>query len=846
MRFAQAHKTTSYLMVAAAFGALVTGGTVSPLTALLGFTGMITSWFWEPPRVKFERWQLAWTIASLLVLAMSVTLAFASGDILGTGADFLVWLVIVKAFNRRAARDWQQLYLLSFLMLVAGSVINTDLTYGVFFLIFVVAATWALILFHLRREMEDNFLLKHADDHSERVEVRRILESRRIVDRRFFVGTGAVSIGVFFLSAVIFLAIPRVGVGFFWKSRGGLNLIGFSDGSRLGGHGRLKSDSTVVMRVKVDGAYEGRDAPYLHWRGVAFDDYRDGAWSRSPNAPRTQEQPASPSRGRLRFFLDYDRDERTSAEIDEELGGAMHQDVWLEPLDSDVLFGASMPEAFEGEAPLTGARPRPEGDKNDATVVMRVEIASRYGGREAPELHWRGVAFDHYEHGQWSRRREAPATAQTLEESPTHDRRFLLWDGPQLTSAAIDDLATRLVRQDIWLDPLESDVLFGATAPRIVQYTHTLRPRKLLAERNDEIRLDHGSTIHYTVWSQLQPPPPDALRAASGPLPAGYEAYTRVPDQITLRTRMKAIEITAGKTNDYDKAVAIRDYLIKNMTYTLDLADPGDQEPIDFFLFDRKAGHCEYFASAFVILARAAGLPARDVNGFLGGEWNEYDDYIAVRAGDAHSWAEVYFPGQGWVTFDATPPSLVDELGRGGTGILARISRFFDTLRFHWTKWVVEYDLYQQLALFRSIGHGLSVAGKAVKAGIVAAVRWNGRHWPVPLALAAILAALLARRLRRRAGGSLAVARTHRARGPIAAAYAAALHRLARRGHPRDPAATPRELARDLAARGVPGAAELGELTELYYRAEWGGDAPAAAVARAGELRRAIEAALQR
>jgi len=99
--------------------------------------------------------------------------------------------------------------------------------------------------------------------------------------------------------------------------------------------------------------------------------------------------------------------------------------------------------------------------------------------------------------------------------------------------------------------------------------------------------------------------------------------------------------------------------------------------------------------------------------------------------------------------------------------------------------------------------------------------------------------------VRRRLASPLAAARARpRSRSPIAAAYAAVLARLARRGHPRDPAATPRELASQLVARGVPGADHLRELTELYYNAEWGGDAPAAAVARALELRRAIEAAL--
>src|SRR4051794_21613562 len=476
MRFAVAHKVASYLMVGCAYFALVAGGGVAPPIAIGGLVGLVASWWWEPPLIRIERWSLWWTIGSLVALVYSVLTAVVSADFLDVGAQFLIWLIVAKGFNRRAARDWQQMYLLAFLMLVAGSVLNPDLTYGICFLGFVVASTWALTLFHLRREMEDNLLVKHAADRaSERVEVRRILESRRIVNGRFFLGTGALSFGVFLGAALVFLALPRIGVGFFLKGRNGLTLAGFSDGVKLGGHGVIK---------------------------------------------------------------------------------------------------------------------------NDATVVMRVEIASRYGGRDAPEIHWRGVAFDHYERGQWSRDEHAPRTAQTLEQSATRDRRFLRWDGSPLQSSAIDALSMTLVRQDIWLDPLDSDVLFAASTPRIVEYVHTLRPRRPLLERNDEVRLDHGSTVHYTVWSQLYPPPADALRAAAGNLPEGYQAYLQLPSEITPRTGELARKITAGLTTEYDKVQAIQAWLVGNLSYTLVLAEPGKQEPVDFFLFERKKGHCEYFASA--------------------------------------------------------------------------------------------------------------------------------------------------------------------------------------------------------------------------------------------------------
>jgi hypothetical protein len=162
MRFAVAHKTSTYLMVGFAFAAMVAGGGTSPLVTLGGLFGLVASWWWEPPLIRIEKWGWVWKALSVVALVHSVTMAVLTADFIGVGAQFLVWLTVAKAFDRRAARAWQALYLLAFLMLVAGSVLNPDLTYGVCFLGFVIAATWAVTLFHLRREMEDNLLVKHA------------------------------------------------------------------------------------------------------------------------------------------------------------------------------------------------------------------------------------------------------------------------------------------------------------------------------------------------------------------------------------------------------------------------------------------------------------------------------------------------------------------------------------------------------------------------------------------------------------------------------------------------------------------------------------------------------------
>ena len=723
MKFAGAHKAATYLMVVFAYLAMTTGGGVSPAIALGGLVALIGSWWWEPPRIDFDRWARVWTVLSVLALVYSLVSAVATGDFLGVGAQFLIWLIVAKAFGRRALKDWQQMYLLAFLMLVAGSVINPELTYGLCFLGFVISSTWALTMFHLRREMEDNLLVKHAADRaSERVQVRRILDSRRVVNGRFFLGTGALSFAVFLAAAAIFLALPRVGIGFFLKSKAGLTLAGFSDGVQLGGHGVIKSDPTVVMRV---------------------------------------------------------------------------------------------------------------------------EIPPQFGSRAAPSIHWRGVAFDQYLKGNWTRSKRAPETVQAYDYNPVRDRRALAWDGPKYgVPDALEFPA--YVKQSIWLDPLDSDVLFGGGQPRIIEYPHVLR-RRTTIERNDEIRLAHGATVHYTVWSDFTAPDPARLRAApTTPLPKNYDVYLQLEPAITAETRALALRITAGLTNNYDKAVAIETWLDENLTYTLELADPGKREPVDFFLFSRKKGHCEYFASAFAILARINGIPTRNVNGFLGGEWNEYQGYVAVRAGDAHSWDEVYFPTVGWVMFDPTPAADVDQLGRGGAGALERLGRFMDTLRFQWSKWVIEYDLASQLELFRSVGRALKAAALAIKAGALDIAHAAIAYGYVAGALLVGLGIVLARRLRRRRGARPPEERRRdkRVRSTVAQIYLGLAKQLARAGHARDAATTPRELAARMTARGAPGAAEITQLVELYYAAEWGLQRDPAAEDRAEALATKIRAAL--
>jgi hypothetical protein len=160
-----------------------------------------------------------------------------------------------------------------------------------------------------------------------------------------------------------------------------------------------------------------------------------------------------------------------------------------------------------------------------------------------------------------------------------------------------------------------------------------------------------------------------------------------------------ALDITRDQTTAYDKARAIEDYLHANFGYTLDLPAAMPDDPIAFFLLDIKKGHCEFFASAMAVMLRSIGIPARLVNGFLQGSFNELSGQYTVRASDAHTWVEVYFPAYGWVGFDPTPPA-----GRSSQALLfGRISLYLDAFQTFWEEWVINYDILHQVTLARRL-----------------------------------------------------------------------------------------------------------------------------------------------
>jgi len=157
----------------------------------------------------------------------------------------------------------------------------------------------------------------------------------------------------------------------------------------------------------------------------------------------------------------------------------------------------------------------------------------------------------------------------------------------------------------------------------------------------------------------------------------------------------------AGTGAAAERAARIEQRLLVDYAYTTEFVGRGGASPIEDFLFRDRRGHCEYFASAMVLLLRAQGIPARLVTGFYGAEWSAWESSWVVRQSNAHAWVEAWLPGPGWTTFDPTPPDGLP--GPGAGGVLATAREAWDALVFRWDRWVISYDFEDQVGVLGSV-----------------------------------------------------------------------------------------------------------------------------------------------
>jgi hypothetical protein len=359
VKFSFAHKLATYLLVMTALAAVASTRALAPLSAAVFVVACALS-FWVEGGTRaalaIDRAAMAVravAIAIFAVIAWRMWRRLPDPDV-APAFDLVLALLGYKLFFRRVHRDYVHVAALTFLLMLVASTIAHSFVFIATFAVYVIVAVWALILFHLRREMEENYLIKHsAQAPSQKVGVGRILGSRRVVGGTFFAATAGMAALVFVGAVAIFMLVPRVGAGFaVGMGRISGSATGFADEIAIGRYGtRAAQRHDVLLRATLPGLApdeEGRAraADDLYFRGAAYDGYQGGHWVHS-------------HRPELRTLVERDGARFVIGEDHAALGGdpdaLVRQEIEAIGIPASVLVAVDRPRAFELPATKLGA-----------------------------------------------------------------------------------------------------------------------------------------------------------------------------------------------------------------------------------------------------------------------------------------------------------------------------------------------------------------------------------------------------------------------------------------------------------------------------------------------------------
>ncbi len=684
MRFGVIHRLFTNTLAALGVLAIISTSSLSPATNMVLLVGLVIAMVIPEAWAQKPQMQTLATFAPLGVLVNSIVQLARGASAVEVAVEFASLLQIVRLITRRGAAHDQQIILLALLHFIAGTVLGGSFAYGLCFIAFVLVAPGALVLSHLRREVEGNYRQGARDRTGLPVDVPRILGSRRVVGRGFLAGTVALAIPVLACTTLLFVLFPRVGLALFTANHGKSGtMIGFSDHVDLGQVGVLRSDSSLALRFEVTDLKDPPPRYPVRFRGAAFDTYDGRAWMRSNTA-----------RDSTRGMSNIVRDTMAHGKATSRLV------IDLEPIDPPVVF---VP---------------------DGTVALAV--------------------MPHQ-----------TALNQPVELTRGHEQDF------------------RYTNQD--LRGLRYEVSVGR----------------------------------------------EALRYAESTAPDRVARYLTLPPLLTDRVRNLAVELTKGAPTTVGKAKAVEQYLRRNFRYALDSPSGGKDDPLDHFLFESRGGHCEFFSTAMAVLLRAVGIPTRNVTGLVGGTFNRFGQFYAVRQGDAHSWVEVLHTGDYvrgvWQTYDPTPPAGTVSVS-SPTGARGYMFDVVDALAQRWNRYVIGYDMRLQTSVFSAIARKTGVHRADIE-------RPPLRKIAVLVAMGvAVGAAVHFWRQRRAAKASRDGApRPSRHAERSVALYRALEGALAVHGFVRTPTTPPLRFAVEVGSASPTLAVDVLTLTEQYLEARWGG-----------------------
>ena len=451
--------------------------------------------------------------------------------------------------------------------------------------------------------------------------------------------------------------------------------------------------------------------------------------------------------------------------------------------------------------------------KQSGVPVMHVRS---YQGEGFLPVKWRGAALAVFDGKRWF-------------NPPGQDQRVPVENGLLAVRTATEGAARGPnVIYQVHLEPLIADTLFFAGTVETINIDVPF----LRASRGGGFHVPPrfgGRGLNYSAYGFL--PNEWAPGRYTAQLPAFVLRELLSLPPLDPRIPALAIDMTRGAATPAEQARALENRLRHDYGYTLELLSQPVDDPLAYFLFERRKGHCEYFASAMAVMLRTLGIPSRVVTGFQSGVYNSMTGWQVIRASDAHSWVEAWIEGRGWTTFDPTP---FDTSG-GGSRLLARLALLSDTVSQFWQDWVMSYDLIHQEALasrMQSAGRRFRFPdGDELMAGLRRAARTGVRYAPAASILfgLAVLSWLfgpgLLQRWRRRSH-TRRLARGETDPSDATVLYRQMLELLDRRGFEKPPWLTPVEFAGVLRAPVI--ADLVAEATAAYNELRFGGRRDAA------------------
>lgn len=325
------------------------------------------------------------------------------------------------------------------------------------------------------------------------------------------------------------------------------------------------------------------------------------------------------------------------------------QDNWTRLFSSLRTYGAGTVDPYQDTLTLGG--PRTVG----STPIMDVTVP-----RQLRSVYWQAIAYDTYENGGWQIAEDVETRLHFPDDGPL--------PVPQTRAReAVNQVVQNFIPNSSFI--YAAPELVGSDKQMFVESTRDEQDNELLTSARSRYILRQGET--YDVTSHLSTADAESLRLAGPAYPEWVtDRYLQVPETVTDETKALAAELAAPYGNAFDKTIAVRDYLRNNITYNDQIeAPPHSVEPIHHILFDTQEGYCNYYASAMAMMLRSEGVPSRVVSGYAQGEFDEDSSSYRVRASNAHTWVEVFFPEYGWIQFEPTVSiPMVDRPESAGGG----------------------------------------------------------------------------------------------------------------------------------------------------------------------------------